>query len=42
MPRRWVCALDADADCRQIVLQKKLGETVVTEETPPGWTWPSR
>ena len=37
-----VCALDADADCRQIVLEKQLGETVVTEGTPPDWTWPSR
>ena len=37
-----VSALDADADCRQIVLEKQLGETVVTEGTPPDWTWPSR
>ena len=37
-----VSALDADADCRQIVLEKQLGETVLTEGTPPDWTWPSR
>jgi predicted ATPase len=37
-----VSALDADAGCRQIVLEKQLGETVVTEGTPPDWTWPSR
>ena len=37
-----VSALDADADCRQIVLEKQLGETVVTEGTAPDWTWPSR
>jgi predicted ATPase len=37
-----VSALDADADCRQIVLEKQFGETVVTEGTPPDWTWPSR
>jgi predicted ATPase len=35
-------ALDADADCRQIVLEKQLGETVVRDGTPPGWTWPLR
>jgi predicted ATPase len=37
-----VSALDAAADCRQIVLEKQLGETVVTEGTAPDWTWPSR
>jgi predicted ATPase len=37
-----VSALDADADCRQIVLEKHLGETVVRDGTPPDWTWPSR
>jgi predicted ATPase len=37
-----VAALDADADCRQIVLEKELGETLVRDNTPPDWTWPSR
>ena len=37
-----VAALDADAECRQIVLEKELGETVVRDSTPPDWTWPSR
>jgi predicted ATPase len=37
-----VSALDANADCRQIVLEKELGETVVSDSTPPDWTWPSR
>jgi hypothetical protein len=37
-----VAALDADADCSQIVLEKQLGETVVRDGTPPDWTWPSR
>jgi predicted ATPase len=37
-----VSALDAHADCRQIVLEKHLGETVVGDGTPPDWTWPSR
>ena len=37
-----VSALDADADCRQIVLEKQLGETVIRDGTPPDWTWPSR
>ena len=36
-----VAALDAHADCRQIVLEKHLGETVVRNGTPPDWTWPS-
>jgi predicted ATPase len=37
-----VSALDAHADCRQIVLEKHLGETVISDGTPPDWTWPSR
>jgi len=37
-----VSALEADADCAQIVLEKELGETVVSNSTPPQWTWPSR
>lgn len=37
-----VSALDACTDCIQIVLEKELGETVVRDSTPPGWTWPSR
>jgi predicted ATPase len=38
-----VAALDADADanCRQIVLEKHLGETVISDSSPPDWTWPS-
>lgn len=37
-----VSALGACTDCIQIVLEKELGETVVRDSTPPGWTWPSR
>jgi predicted ATPase len=37
-----VRALDAEPDCRQIVLEKRLGETVVGDHEPPSWTWPSR
>ena len=37
-----VSALEADADCVQIVLEKELGETVVRDSRPPNWTWPSR
>ena len=37
-----VSALAAHADCRQIVLEKQLGETIVRDGTPPDWTWPSR
>jgi predicted ATPase len=37
-----VAALDTFPDCRRIVLEKKLGETVVVEGNPPDWTWPTR
>jgi predicted ATPase len=37
-----VSALDAEADSRQIVLEKQLSETVVRDNMPPDWTWPSR
>jgi predicted ATPase len=37
-----VAALDAEADSRQIVLEKTLGETEVQDYVPPNWTWPSR
>ena len=37
-----VSALEADADCAQIVLEKEFGETLVRNSTPPQWTWPSR
>jgi len=38
-----VGALDADADCRRVVLEKHLGETVVSAGAPPpDWAWPSR
>jgi hypothetical protein len=37
-----VAALDADANCAQIVLEKHLGETIVSDGSPPDWTWPSR
>jgi hypothetical protein len=37
-----ISALDADADCTQFVLEKQLGETVVRDDMPPDWTWPSR
>ena len=37
-----VSALDAEADSRQIVLEKTLGETAVQDNMPPNWTWPSR
>lgn len=31
-----------EADARQIVLEKKLGETIVEDEERPAWNWPSR
>jgi predicted ATPase len=37
-----VSALDADARCRRIVLEKQLGEAVVKDSMPPDWTWPAR
>ena len=37
-----VSALDAEANSRQIVLEKQLGETIVQDGLPPDWTWPSR
>ena len=37
-----VGALGAEPDCREIVPEKELGETVVRDGTPPDWTWPSR
>jgi predicted ATPase len=32
----------ADADARQIVLEKKLGETLVEGGETPAWSWPPR
>jgi predicted ATPase len=40
--RQLVTALDAEADSRQIMLEKTLGETTVPDLVPPNWTWPSR
>ena len=37
-----VSALAAAPDARQIVLEKQLGETLVSDGEPPAWTWPSR
>jgi predicted ATPase len=37
-----VSALDGEANSRQIVLEKHLGETLVRDHAPPSWTWPSR
>jgi predicted ATPase len=37
-----VDALDAAAESRRIVLEKRLGETLVPDLTPPDWTSPSR
>ena len=40
---RLVAALEEDRDCHTIVLDKRLGETTLSEDldTPP-WHWPSR
>jgi predicted ATPase len=37
-----VSALDADTGSKQIVLEKHLGETLVRDQEPPTWNWPSR
>lgn len=37
-----IAALDREAGCGQIMLEKQLGETVVRDRDPPTWTWPSR
>ncbi|MDQ0475363.1 AAA family ATPase [Labrys wisconsinensis] len=38
-----VAALGREADCRRIVLEKRLGETVADDEDDrPAWVWPSR
>ncbi len=39
--RALIAALDATAAVRHVVLEKRLGETVVDEEMPL-WTWPPR
>jgi predicted ATPase len=36
-----VAALDANADYRQIVLEKHFGETIAKDNVPPDWTWPT-
>jgi predicted ATPase len=40
--QKLVSALDAEADSRQIMLEKAIGETTVQDYVPPNWTWPSR
>jgi predicted ATPase len=35
-------ALDVEANCKAIRLEKQLGETLVRDDDPPSWTWPSR
>ena len=37
-----VSALQSEAECRTLRLEKQLGETVVAEDDPPSWTWPQR
>lgn len=38
-----VAALEKAADVKRIVLEKQLGETVITDDDErPSWTWPSR
>jgi predicted ATPase len=37
-----IAALDREAGCGRIVLEKHLGETIVRDRPTPPWTWPSR
>jgi predicted ATPase len=37
-----VSGLAAVDGAQQIVLEKRLGETLVADDEPPSWTWPSR
>ena len=37
-----VSALDGQRNGRRIVLEKQLGETIVQDDEPPLWTWPTR
>jgi predicted ATPase len=37
-----IAALEREAGCGQIMLEKKLGETIVRDRTTPAWAWPSR
>jgi predicted ATPase len=42
---RFVAALDRATECRQIVLEKSMGETLVQGMGPlegPPWAWPAR
>jgi predicted ATPase len=34
--------LASDLGAKRIVLEKRLGETVLQDEDMPGWVWPSR
>ncbi len=35
-------ALASERSCREIVLEKELGETIARADEPPPWTWPTR
>jgi predicted ATPase len=37
-----LAALDEETGCGEIVLEKRLGETIVQDRESPAWTWPSR
>jgi predicted ATPase len=37
-----VGAIAQERSCRSVVLQKKLGETIIPEELATNWTWPVR
>jgi predicted ATPase len=37
-----IAALEREAGCGRIVLEKQLGETVARDRSRPTWTWPSR
>ncbi len=37
-----VSELDGQRNARRIVLDKQLGETIIVDDEPPLWTWPTR
>jgi hypothetical protein len=37
-----VAELETAAAVRRIVLEKRLGETLIEDDHRPGWAWPSR
>jgi predicted ATPase len=37
-----IAALEREAGCGRIMLEKHLGETIVRDRSSPAWKWPQR